>query len=135
MKQYRGSCLCGKVRFEISAELQQFFLCHCSRCRKDSGSAHSANLFSDSAELTWLSGQDAITAFTLPGTRHSRHFCAVCGSALPKAVEGSHLLQIPAGSLDDEPGLTPQAHIFCQTRAAWDSELGTVPQCADKPDI
>ncbi|WP_368881643.1 GFA family protein [Shewanella algae] len=112
MKQYRGSCLCGKVRFEISAELQQFFLCHCSRCRKDSGSAHSANLFSDSAELTWLSGQDAITAFTLPGTRHSRHFCAVCGSALPKAVKGSHLLQIPAGSLDDEPGLTPQAHIF-----------------------
>ncbi|WP_052657992.1 GFA family protein [Shewanella algae] len=65
--------------------------------------------------------------------RHSRHFCAVCGSPLPKAVEGGHLLQIPAGSLDDEPGLTPQAHIFCQTRAAWDQALEQVPGLEQGP--
>ena len=37
---HRGSCLCGKVTFEIEGNFEQFFLCHCERCRKDTGSAH-----------------------------------------------------------------------------------------------
>ncbi|MCI3132528.1 GFA family protein [Phenylobacterium aquaticum] len=53
-----GSCLCGGIAFEISGPFEAFFLCHCSRCRKDTGSAHAANLFSSTAKLTWLSGQD-----------------------------------------------------------------------------
>jgi hypothetical protein len=40
-----GSCLCGAVSFEVSGAFDSFFLCHCSRCRKDTGSAHAANLF------------------------------------------------------------------------------------------
>jgi hypothetical protein len=55
-----GQCLCGAVKFRISGEFEGFFLCHCGRCRKDSGSAHSANLFSSTAKIAWLSGEQNI---------------------------------------------------------------------------
>jgi len=48
---YAGSCLCGEVRFEIEGEFERFYLCHCEFCRKDTGSAHAANLFSSTAAL------------------------------------------------------------------------------------
>jgi hypothetical protein len=43
-RMHLGSCLCGAVRFEVEGDFQQFYLCHCGRCRNDSGSAHAANL-------------------------------------------------------------------------------------------
>jgi len=78
-----GQCLCGAVKFRISGEFESFFLCHCSRCRKDSGSAHSANLFSSTAKLIWVSGEAKIKTFRLPASRHMKSFCSDCGSALP----------------------------------------------------
>ena len=50
-KVYNGSCLCGDVRFIIEGEFKSFYLCHCNYCRKDTGSAHAANLFSTTAKL------------------------------------------------------------------------------------
>jgi len=55
MNKHLGSCLCGEVRFEIVGNFERFFLCHCGRCRKDTGSAHAANLFSSTAKVHWLS--------------------------------------------------------------------------------
>lgn len=49
--KYSGSCLCGEVTFEIEGDFEDFYLCHCERCRKDTGSAHAANLFSSTAKL------------------------------------------------------------------------------------
>ncbi|RPH66319.1 MAG: aldehyde-activating protein, partial [Hyphomicrobiales bacterium] len=49
--RHLGSCLCGDVRFEIAGDFEKFYLCHCSRCRKDTGSAHGANLFASAARL------------------------------------------------------------------------------------
>jgi len=80
--KHRGSCLCGEVRFEIEGSFESFYLCHCEHCRKDTGSAHAANLFSSSARLAWLSGEERKKTFTLLGTRHTRSFCTTCGSAL-----------------------------------------------------
>ena len=83
MTQHSGSCLCGAVRFDLEGAFDAFFLCHCQHCQKDTGSAHAANLFSQSASLTWRSGEDAVTAFTLPGTRQSKSLCKHCGPAPP----------------------------------------------------
>src|SRR5262245_45959705 len=68
--KHSGSCLCGAVRFEIAGDFEHFYLCHCQHCRKDTGSAHAANLFSSKASLKWLAGQDKVTVFNLPNTRH-----------------------------------------------------------------
>ena len=64
-----GSCLCGDVRFEVAGDFEKFYLCHCSRCRKDTGSAHGANLFASAARLKWLSGSDKVTTFLAPTSR------------------------------------------------------------------
>ena len=118
-----GSCLCGKVRYRVEGAFERFYLCHCSHCRKGSGSAHAANLFSSTATLTWLSGEGSITSFQLPGTRHVRSFCADCGSALPFA--NAHGVVVPAGSLDTDIDIAPDGNIFTASRASWDHDLHT----------
>jgi hypothetical protein len=121
------------VRFRIAGEFQNFFLCHCARCRKDTGSAHAANLFSTTAGLEWLSGGELVRSFQLPGTRHVHGFCATCGSALPSLQMGGALLVVPAGSLDTPVGLRPDAHISMADRADWDENLSDVTRLDGLP--
>ena len=122
---YAGGCLCGEVRFEVDGDFERFYLCHCAYCRKDTGSAHAANLFSSAATLTWISGQEQVRLFNLPSTRHSRCFCTRCGSALP--YQNGGMVVVPAGSLDSEIAIRPDAHIFVASKAGWDEALETVP--------
>src|SRR5579863_40648 len=119
-RKYSGSCLCGAVRFEVQGEFERFYLCHCEYCRKDTGSAHAANLFSSLARLEWISGFDEATSFDLPGTRHRRCFCSICGSALPSVQPEGRTLVVPAGSLNCDIPLRPDAHTFVASRAKWD---------------
>ena len=128
-----GQCLCGAVKYSISGEFESFFLCHCSRCRKDSGSAHSANLFSSTARITWVSGADKIKTFQLSGSRHVKSFCMDCGSALPVSDAGAGLLVVPAGSLDSPVDIRPNAHICCSSRADWDNDLASVERIGGLP--
>lgn len=130
---HSGSCLCGAVRFEVAGDFERFYLCHCEHCRKDTGSAHGANLFSSSAELQWLSGEDQVRVFNLPSTRHRNAFCSICGSALPDVQMNGALLKVPAGSLDTDVPVRPDAHIFFASRANWDEALETAPKVAQLP--
>ena len=126
--RYVGSCLCGEVQFEVAGDFESFFLCHCGRCQKDSGSAHAANLFSSTASITWLSGQGKIKTFRVPSTRHEKSFCSECGSALPGLQMNGTLLKVPAGSLDSAIATRPNAHIFVASGADWDTRLEDVPR-------
>ena len=125
--KHSGSCLCEAVRFEVEGEFEQFYLCHCEYCRKDTGSAHAANLFSSTAKLNWLSGADQVRVFNLPSTRHRHCFCSTCGSALPDLQMNGQLLKVPAGSLDSPVLIRPNAHIFFSSRAGWDEALEKIP--------
>lgn len=124
-QQHVGSCLCGDVTFKVHGEFERFYLCHCRYCRKDTGSSHAANLFSSTARLEWLSGQDKVTTYGLPRTRHARSFCAACGSALPTVAEGNAV--VPAGCLDSNVATAPDARIFMASRAAWDRDPSVIP--------
>ncbi|KEO60076.1 GFA family protein [Thioclava indica] len=128
-----GQCLCGAVTFRISGEFESFFLCHCARCRKDSGSAHSANLFSSTARLIWVSGEANIKTFRLSGSRHVKSFCSDCGSALPVSQPEVGLLVVPAGSLDSRIDIRPNAHICCSSRANWDNDLASIERIDGLP--
>ncbi|SFO13636.1 Uncharacterized conserved protein [Cohaesibacter marisflavi] len=139
-QRYEGRCLCGSVSFVIEAVFDGFFLCHCSHCRKGSGSAHASNLFSSTATLTWLSGEELVSHYQIPNSRHARNFCKQCGSPLPRIVrakddeaETDGGLVVPAGCLDTPLPLLPTAHIFTGSRADWDHELETIPQFEDFP--
>lgn len=120
---YSGSCLCQQVTYEVEGNFESFYLCHCKYCQKDTGSAHSANLFSMTAKLNWVSGEDKITTFNLPSTRHTKSFCTECGSAVPSLQMEGKLLVVPAGSLDSELALVPDAHLFCSSKVPWSEGL------------
>ncbi|SIN77328.1 GFA family protein [Vannielia litorea] len=121
-----GQCLCGDATFSISGAFEAFFLCHCSRCRKDTGSAHSANLFFSAARITWLSGEASVRSFRLSGSRHAKCFCTRCGSALPFEQADDGMVVVPAGSLDGLIGMKPNAHICFADRADWDDDLAAL---------
>lgn len=133
-RETHGSCLCGAIAFRISGPFDSFFLCHCGHCRKDTGSAHAANLFAASARLIWLSGEGNIRTFRLPDTRHEKSFCSECGSAVPGLQGEGAMLVVPAGSLDEPVAIRPDAHIFCASRAEWDDGFVDVPRFTTLPE-
>ncbi|WP_346896724.1 GFA family protein [Clostridium sp. UBA7503] len=131
---YTGSCLCGEVTFEIEGDFENFYLCHCERCRKDTGSAHAANLFSSTAKLRWLSGKEKSKTFNFRSEGHIKSFCTNCGSALPNIQMDGELLVVPAGSIDSNINIKPQGHIYYANKANWDTELEKVPKFEELPN-
>ena len=130
----KGSCLCGQVSFEIEGDFEHFFICHCSYCRKDSGSAHAANLFTKKRALKWLSGEEKVTNFLLEASRHTKSFCSICGSALPIVEPDNEVCIVPAGCLDDEVTMKPEAHIYTASQASWERELAGTKQFPELPE-
>ena len=132
-KTYTGSCLCGTANFELKGEFKKFFLCHCSRCQKTSGSAHCANLFAPGAQLNWLSGAENLKFYQHPETNFSLTFCRNCGSNLPTDLPARGLVKVPAGSLNTPVEISPQAHIFTDSRGNWDQGFVDVPSFEKMP--
>jgi hypothetical protein len=131
--KYAGSCSCGEITFQVEGSFEEFYLCHCERCRKDTGSAHAANLFSSTAKLTWLSGEEKIRTYNFRNEGHIKSFCTVCGSALPNIQMEGKLLVVPAGSLDTDVYIKPNGHIFYADKANWDHELELAPKFEKYP--
>ena len=133
MNQYKGACLCGLCRYIITGEAPKaMYLCHCTRCRKETGTVHGANVFFSNAQLLWEKGQDNITHFKLENTRKQRAFCKICGSPLPRQ-EGKMQVISPAGTLDNDVFLEPTAHIFYESRSSWEDKLRDLKRFADLP--
>lgn len=133
MTEHKGSCLCGDVQFKISGSFAGFYLCHCRYCQKDTGTAHAANVFTQGAQLSWLTGADEVTVFARPGSRHQKSFCRLCGSALP-SQQSKDAWMIPAGSLDTALNIPPTAHIFTASKPTWDKNLEHIPQFDKLPE-
>lgn len=124
-----GSCLCGAVRFEIVGEAQRFYHCHCRRCRKATGTGHASNLILQPATLRWLSGSEHLCSFKVPDAeRFTNQFCGICGGRLPRQPPGTDRVVLPAGSLDVDPPIAPQAHIFMGSRATWSCAGDGLPE-------
>jgi len=119
-QRYTGSCLCGGVHYAISGEPKRFYHCHCSRCRKATGTGHASNLMVAADQVAWTQGEELVGHYKVPGAeRFATWFCRQCGSPLPRIVPALGMVVIPAGSLDREPELRPQARIFWDSRTSW----------------
>jgi len=105
-----GSCLCGAVRYRVQAPFIRFAHCHCSRCRKATGSGHATNLVVQPANLEWIQGRDQVQRFDLPSAKSfSTAVCRTCGSPVPRLSRDGQRVIVPAGSLDDVPSIQPAA--------------------------
>ena len=130
----RGSCLCGEVRFTVTGEARRFYHCHCRRCRKASGTGHVSNLFVKGG-LDFQSGEDRVKSFRVPDAeRFTNSFCGNCGGRVPRLLADLGVVHIPAGSLDDEPPIAPQARIFHGSRAAWSCAGDDLPTFDEYPE-
>lgn len=120
MTKYQGGCLCGQVTFEITGDFKLFQYCHCSRCQKVSGSAFASNLYAKIEQITWLSGQGAITRYEVSDAKYyATQFCSVCGSPLPAPVKVGETLLVPASSVNHLDGIKPKQSIHWAGRSAW----------------
>jgi len=115
-----GSCLCGEVTYEFSGLTKVFQYCHCSRCQKITGSAHASNIIIDPNEFNWSTGEGNIGRFELAEAKHfASSFCKTCGSSLPWLTQSGKAVIIPAGTLDQDPGVKPQHNIYYADKASW----------------
>ncbi|MCF7483116.1 GFA family protein [Vibrio sp. J1-1] len=131
---HKGSCLCGCVKYELTGAFQQFFLCHCTRCQKDTGTVHAANLFAQESTLVWTQGKRDVKTYQYPNTLHSKSFCQNCGSALPTVAESVGFIVVPVGSLDSPVPILPTAKIFTGSCASWAKDLSQVPSFEQLPE-
>lgn len=128
MPLYRGSCLCGKVRYVIDGELGPIVYCHCSMCRKAQGSAYATNAPVDASTFHVASGADALTDYATPDGKH-RVFCRHCGSPLISRLDSDpDTVRIRIGTLDTPIAARPVAHIYATSKAEWDTILDDLPQ-------
>ena len=108
--------------------------CHCSRCRLARGAAHATNIFYQADAFKWMRGEELIADFPLPGAQFfAVAFCRQCGSTMPRVSVERNIVNVPAGSLDSEPGITPTGHVFVSSKAPWEQITGDMPQFAEMP--
>lgn len=117
----KGSCLCGGVKFEVSGKPGPIGQCHCSKCRKVSGTDGNAVFHTTLDNLSWVSGEDLIKSYTVPDSNNWKSiFCGTCGSPLPHRDDSNDIYYIPAGLLDDDPGHRGYiGHIHVGSKAPW----------------
>lgn len=133
-KQITGSCLCGEVAYAINGHLGIFQYCGCSRCRKFTGSAFAANLLVAPDDFRWLRGEQHVGRHELAEARHfATSFCRCCGSSLPWLAKSGKTVAVPAGTLDQDPGIRPSQRVFWDSRADWYLEPDTLPAYRELP--
>ncbi|KAI2609952.1 Mss4-like protein [Hypoxylon fragiforme] len=120
----QGGCLCGKIRIEYEGDSSPVALCHCTDCRKVSGSAYSTNILVPSATLKVVSGTPKIFTITADtGRPITSHFCGDCGTTLWRDGPGlGDRCALKAGTLDDPNAINetkPSLEFFVPRRANW----------------
>ena len=132
----RGSCLCGQVAFEVSGRPRKMMNCHCTRCRRAHSAAHASSIFVDLRYFRWLHGEPQVHNYGSPEDWHlGTAFCRSCGSTLPRVVKGVGVAVVPAGSLDNDPGIRPAGHGFASAKASWFRITDDLPQFAGMPPV
>lgn len=113
----RGSCCCGKVKFQLNEKPQMMGTCHCSRCRK---SGASTMIFVKKESLQWIEGKDLVATYNpTPPFKYKRNFCSNCGTSLGEILSIEESFPIAVNCLDDDPGVRNQFNEFIDIKPVW----------------
>jgi hypothetical protein len=124
-----GRCLCGDVAYESGAPPLRMYNCHCSRCRRGRSAAHATNLIVKLDEFRFTRGESLVAEYKPPEARYfTATFCTRCGAKVPRIARERGIAVVPAGGLDTDPGMRPQAHIFVGSKASWFEITDNAPQ-------
>ena len=123
-----GECNCGAIRFTINGEIPDVIVCHCSICRRATGSNGIAVVVVQNSNFEWESGEELITSWEKPDSDWKMWFCRRCGSPVPGINDASRMF-VPAGLIrDGGESLRVAHHIWVGSKATWD-EIGDDGRC------
>ena len=116
----RGECNCGAVGFEVDSDPPGIFICHCSICRRSTGSSGIAVVVVPNDQFRWTRGVEQINTWKKPNSDWQTWFCRICGARVPGKNDPSRMF-VPAGSIT-RGGDTLEVihHIWVGSKAAWD---------------
>lgn len=126
VKKLTGRCLCGAVEYAVADAFLYAANCHCSNCRRTTGSAFKPFAGIEGHKLQLVKGDDSIMRYGEDET-HDAH-CAVCGSLLYSVVREGQYVHVAMGTLVDAPSIRPTAHIFVGSKAPWSAITDDLPQ-------
>lgn len=113
-----GSCLYGKVKFSINKDIQTMYHCHCSLCRKQSGTGSNSATLVNETLFEWVPGIDSIGTFR-KDSGFTSCFCISCGSPVPNKVGNSSFIWIPLGLLDETPIIKKRLGFCINSKSDW----------------
>ena len=134
MKVLKGSCLCGGIAYEISGPLIGTLNCHCKMCRKAHGAAFRTRASIKTEDFKFLKGENLLTYFeSSPGERRS--FCSKCGAVIiTRFQKFPKYLGFALGTLDTDPEIEIQQHVFTRYKAPWFNITDDLPQSEEFPE-
>ena len=118
MKEIKGGCLCGAVEYSIRDALIFAGYCHCSDCRKWTGSPFSASGGVSKSDFKILKGRDNFACFKKEDNTLS-YFCKNCSSLLYGDTHKTDTIYFLLGTLDESPSLKPQWHAYTAFKVDW----------------
>lgn len=126
VKTLRGSCACGQVTYTVADEFKYASNCHCSLCRRATGSAFKSFAGIERRKFSVAASDKALMIIGEPEGHHAR--CSACGSFLYSVVRGGKFVHVAVGTLIDTPAIRPRAHIFVGSKAEWFTITDDLPK-------
>ena len=117
-----GGCICGAVRYEISAEPLLMIKCHCRDCQRTTGGPYVPAVIFPFTAFRLTQGSIQHFATESDGGGHNlRGFCGKCGSRLTGAEDSKRgIIGVVASSLDDPSIFVARAEIYVDDAQPWD---------------
>ncbi len=125
-RRLSGKCFCGAVEYEVADAFEYSAYCHCSNCRRTTGSAFKPFAGIQSAKFKLIRGD---TDLLVDGDeRGNDTHCKFCGSLVFSLVRDGAYVHVPMGTLVDDPAIRPTKHIFVGSKAPWFEITDDLPQ-------
>ena len=121
MSLTQGRCLCGAVEFKFSTDALLAYQCHCSLCRKATGSAFTTTLIALESGFVWSCGEDKVSSYSRE-SGYKIQFCSCCGSPVPNKFRAYPLFSVPVGTLEGLPDIKVVFQLHLGSRATWDKD-------------
>lgn len=125
-KTLAGRCFCGAAQYAVPDEFRYAMNCHCSNCRRTTGSAFKPFAGIEREKFAVTQGADALLIYG--GEKAHDAHCRKCGSLLYSVVRDGAWVHVALGTLVDDPSIRPSQHIFVGSKAPWFTITDDLPQ-------
>ena len=134
---FTGGCLCGEIRYVVTVAPELEYYCHCTDCRKASGTAYHPGIYVSNEGFRLTKGTPkTYTVKADSGRDLPRAFCGTCGSGVYVISHRRPMTSIKAGTLDDPSQFKPTTEIWTSSKVSWASlpdQLDSYPRGVDEP--